>query len=218
MTSKRTSFRISRGFRRDTSGSVATIFGLAFIPMMVTIGVGIDYARATTERAMLQSGVDAAALAGILQIRKGETVVPGRATGQSGRRSQRYQSRGLCLEHQPLVGWHDAVRDGKIQRADDDHRDQRFPVGGHRRQRLLVDAPRYLRDRFRDGQFRIDGEFRAKRRPDQDAGGPAGRECVDHRPGAFGQRWQRRPDELFGRPVLILGERRQLVSGGLLAR
>ena len=52
-----------------------TIFGLAFIPTVMGIGIGVDYARATTERAMLQSGVDAAALAGILEIRKGETVV-----------------------------------------------------------------------------------------------------------------------------------------------
>ena len=74
MTSGRYS-GIATRFARDRSGSVATIFGLAFIPVLITIGVGIDYSRATTERAMLQSGVDAAALAGILQIRKGETLV-----------------------------------------------------------------------------------------------------------------------------------------------
>ena len=67
--------RTAKRLASDRSGSVMTIFGLAFIPTMLGIGLGVDYARATTERAMLQSGVDAAALAGILEIRKGETVV-----------------------------------------------------------------------------------------------------------------------------------------------
>jgi Flp pilus assembly protein TadG len=49
-------------FRRDRSGNVVIIFGLALIPILGLAGAVIDYARATTARAELNAAVDSAAL------------------------------------------------------------------------------------------------------------------------------------------------------------
>jgi len=49
---------------RDSDGAVAVLFGLLMIPLIVAVGVGVDYGRATEIRVTLQSTVDAAALAG----------------------------------------------------------------------------------------------------------------------------------------------------------
>lgn len=48
----------------DSSGQVAIIVALMALPLMVAVGIGVDYARASTARAKLQSVVDAAVLAG----------------------------------------------------------------------------------------------------------------------------------------------------------
>ena len=53
-----------RRFNCNTDGTVAVLFGLMMIPVIVGIGVGVDYGRAAEIRATLQSAVDAAALAG----------------------------------------------------------------------------------------------------------------------------------------------------------
>ncbi|MGH7013600.1 MAG: TadE/TadG family type IV pilus assembly protein [Stellaceae bacterium] len=53
-----------RHFNRDTEGTVAVLFGVLLIPLVVAAGVGVDYGRAALVRATLQSAVDAAALAG----------------------------------------------------------------------------------------------------------------------------------------------------------
>ncbi|MDE1904117.1 MAG: hypothetical protein KGI46_09700 [Alphaproteobacteria bacterium] len=53
-----------RHFNRNADGSVAILFGLLMIPLVVAAGVGVDYGRAAEIRASLQSAVDAAALAG----------------------------------------------------------------------------------------------------------------------------------------------------------
>lgn len=62
-------------FSRADGGAVSIMYAFALLPTVLAIGLGIDYARATSERTMLQSGVDAAALAGIQAIRRGETVM-----------------------------------------------------------------------------------------------------------------------------------------------
>lgn len=48
---------------KDRRGGVAVLFALASLPLMVTAGMAVDYARATNRQTKLQSAVDAAALA-----------------------------------------------------------------------------------------------------------------------------------------------------------
>lgn len=55
---------LTRRFCRDTAGNVALLFGLMVVPLALASGVGIDYARAASIRASLQSTADSAALAG----------------------------------------------------------------------------------------------------------------------------------------------------------
>jgi Flp pilus assembly protein TadG len=55
-----------RGVRRlvrDTRGSVAVLFGLAVIPILLGVGVAVDYGRALIVRERMSSAADAAALA-----------------------------------------------------------------------------------------------------------------------------------------------------------
>ena len=53
-----------RPFLRCQKGSVAIIFGLVAIPVVLSVGVAVDYARALSAREKLQGAVDAAAIAG----------------------------------------------------------------------------------------------------------------------------------------------------------
>jgi Flp pilus assembly protein TadG len=53
-----------RRFRRDTSATVATVFGLSLIPLALAGGGVVDYSHAAAERTALQAVADAAALAG----------------------------------------------------------------------------------------------------------------------------------------------------------
>ena len=55
--------RISR-FGGDRSGTVAAIFGLSFVPMVMFTGLAVDYGRANTLSAQLQAAVDQAAISG----------------------------------------------------------------------------------------------------------------------------------------------------------
>jgi Flp pilus assembly protein TadG len=50
-------------FTRNDSGAVALMFGLAIVPLIIAVGVAIDYARLATARTSAQAAVDAAALA-----------------------------------------------------------------------------------------------------------------------------------------------------------
>src|SRR5262249_56885329 len=53
-----------RRFAQDSSGSVAMVFSLALIPIMVAVGAAIDYSRANSVKAVLQATLDSALLAG----------------------------------------------------------------------------------------------------------------------------------------------------------
>jgi Flp pilus assembly protein TadG len=53
---------------RNDSGNVALAFGIAAIPILGVMGVAVDYSRASHFRSILQSAVDAAALAGATEI------------------------------------------------------------------------------------------------------------------------------------------------------
>jgi Flp pilus assembly protein TadG len=51
-------------FRRDCSGNVAIMFGLALVPMTLAAGVGIDMVQTNRSLTILQAATDAAAIAG----------------------------------------------------------------------------------------------------------------------------------------------------------
>jgi Flp pilus assembly protein TadG len=55
--------RLARQFRREASGTVALVFGLALVPLMLFMGAAVDYSRSSDERAALQRAVDAAVIA-----------------------------------------------------------------------------------------------------------------------------------------------------------
>ena len=52
-----------RRFARDVRGNVAILFGLAIIPIILAVGVAVDYGRALIVRERMVSAADAAALA-----------------------------------------------------------------------------------------------------------------------------------------------------------
>jgi len=52
-----------RSFGTESTGSVATIFAVALVPIMIAAGVGIDLSRAFASRSNLQDALDATALA-----------------------------------------------------------------------------------------------------------------------------------------------------------
>src|SRR5262245_66124852 len=53
-----------RRFSQDGRGSIAMVFALALIPIMVAVGAAIDYSRANSVKAVLQATLDSALLAG----------------------------------------------------------------------------------------------------------------------------------------------------------
>jgi Flp pilus assembly protein TadG len=53
----------AQGFARNTRANVAVLFGLAIIPIVLGVGVAIDYGRALIVRERMASAADAAALA-----------------------------------------------------------------------------------------------------------------------------------------------------------
>ena len=52
-----------RGFLKDRRGGVAPMFALAVIPVIGLIGAAVDYSRANSIKAGMQSALDATALA-----------------------------------------------------------------------------------------------------------------------------------------------------------
>ena len=50
--------------KRCEKGNVLPMMAAALVPVLVTIGGGLDYARASLAKAKLQEAVDSAALAG----------------------------------------------------------------------------------------------------------------------------------------------------------
>ena len=53
-----------RLFRQDRRGAIAIVFALSAIPVLITVGAGLDMARLAAGRAALQTAVDNAALSG----------------------------------------------------------------------------------------------------------------------------------------------------------
>ena len=54
-------------FRRNRSGNIAVIFGIACVPLISAVGCAVDYSMATRMRAKLQSAADGASVAAISQ-------------------------------------------------------------------------------------------------------------------------------------------------------
>lgn len=61
-------------FRRNEKGSVAITFAFALIPMVLAVGAAVDLGVATSEKAALQTAVDAAALAAAISGDKAEAA------------------------------------------------------------------------------------------------------------------------------------------------
>ncbi|WP_146986487.1 TadE/TadG family type IV pilus assembly protein [Bradyrhizobium macuxiense] len=61
---------ISR-FRRDRSGNIAMIFGLALLPLLIAVGCAVDYSRANQIRSKLISAADAASVGSIAKASPG---------------------------------------------------------------------------------------------------------------------------------------------------
>ncbi|PSC05734.1 hypothetical protein SLNSH_07070 [Alsobacter soli] len=55
--------RTPHHFRRDADGAVAVVFAVLFVPLVIAIGAAVDYSRASSSRAALQSITDSTALA-----------------------------------------------------------------------------------------------------------------------------------------------------------
>src|SRR5690242_7469268 len=51
-------------FASDRSGQIALMFALAMLPISLGVGAAVDYSRAGSVKAQLQSALDAAVLAG----------------------------------------------------------------------------------------------------------------------------------------------------------
>ncbi|WGR94428.1 pilus assembly protein [Bradyrhizobium sp. ISRA443] len=58
-------------FRRDRSGNIAIIFGLALVPILVAVGCAVDYSRANQIRSKLLSAADAASVGAIAKASPG---------------------------------------------------------------------------------------------------------------------------------------------------
>jgi Flp pilus assembly protein TadG len=55
-------------FGRDETGSIALVFGLAILPLLLAVGAAVDYSRAMSLKTKLQSATDAATLAAAKKI------------------------------------------------------------------------------------------------------------------------------------------------------
>ena len=60
-----------RRFDRDVSGNIAVIFALTLLPILSSVGVAVDYVRATQVRALLQSAIDSASVASLSKTSPG---------------------------------------------------------------------------------------------------------------------------------------------------
>ncbi|WP_342725160.1 pilus assembly protein TadG-related protein [Bradyrhizobium sp. B097] len=58
-------------FRRDRSGNIAMMFGLALLPLLVAVGCAVDYSRANQIRSKLISAADAASVGSVAKASPG---------------------------------------------------------------------------------------------------------------------------------------------------
>ncbi len=67
-----------KGFSEDRSGNIAIIAALGAIPLILAIGIAVDYSRASSAKSDLQEAVDAAVLAGARDATTSWTTVAGK--------------------------------------------------------------------------------------------------------------------------------------------
>ncbi len=67
--------RVIKSFARDRSGTVATTFALAAIPVLAIIGAGVDYGQGNDDKARLQAAVDEGVLAAMQAPNGSSTAV-----------------------------------------------------------------------------------------------------------------------------------------------
>src|SRR3954464_9582018 len=56
-----------RRFRRAQDGQISMIFAIAIIPVVLSVGVAVDFTKSSDVRTQMQKAVDAAVLAGVTQ-------------------------------------------------------------------------------------------------------------------------------------------------------
>src|ERR1700730_5649915 len=71
--------RSVRSFGRSRSGNVAMMFGISIIPLLVAIGVGVDYGRVIDVRTKLNAAADAATLAALSKKANPFVITPTQA-------------------------------------------------------------------------------------------------------------------------------------------
>ena len=67
----------ARTFSRDAGANVAVIFGIALVPMLISVGAGVDYAGTLNIKSKLQSALDS----GLLSVAVDPTKVVGGSPG-----------------------------------------------------------------------------------------------------------------------------------------
>ncbi len=60
---------LSKKFFKDTRGAVAIIFGITIIPILMAVGLAVDYSVTSDNKSKLDSAADAAALAGAIRAK-----------------------------------------------------------------------------------------------------------------------------------------------------
>lgn len=66
-------------FLRDRSANVAVIFAIALIPLLGAVGSAVDYTIASNQRMKMQTALDSAVLAGVLEPTDAAKIEIGRA-------------------------------------------------------------------------------------------------------------------------------------------
>ena len=72
--------RLMRSFARNQDGNLLVFTGLAIVPMMISIGAGIDYSRALSVQAQLQAAADSTILT---LAQTGDTMTPAQLQAQA---------------------------------------------------------------------------------------------------------------------------------------
>ena len=92
-----TALRKGLGFRTDKRGNVAMIFALAIIPLLMAVGVSVDYVRSADAEATMQSAADSAAIAAAVD----GTLAPDQKTMLAAREVARSMSGKAWINYDP---------------------------------------------------------------------------------------------------------------------
>jgi Flp pilus assembly protein TadG len=75
--------RMVRRFLDDSRGNIATTFAIAALPLLATVGAGVDYSRVAQQRTSMQATLDASVLAGARAVGTEISTASGYFRGQS---------------------------------------------------------------------------------------------------------------------------------------